>query len=178
MATILIWPLLLVLTVSADSQDLHDAIENTARIKTDGNQTMFAKLETGKYVRVINDDWPDGAIEGVSIFEMDGIARSISVYPVCTSGEWSYGTENYYDKKGRFIGYVEIKNHFNSNCVEGSLHRTKTFIKRGSRLTLVKETITDEEGKDMSRAACNDPYDFRPVIIKDARKYRRRIEKE
>jgi hypothetical protein len=114
----------------------------------------------------------------VSIFEMDGIARSISVYPVCTSGEWSYGTENYYDKKGRFIGYVEIKNHFNSNCVEGSLHRTKTFIKRGSRLTLVKETITDEEGKDMSRAACNDPYDFRPVIIKDARKYRRRIEKE
>ena len=178
MATILIWPLLLVLTVSADSQDLLDAIENTARIKTDGNQTMFAKLETGKYVRVINDDWPDGAIEGVSIFEMDGIARSISVYPVCTSGEWSYGTENYYDKKGRFIGYVEIKNHFNTNCVEGSLHRTKTFIKRGSRLTLVKETITDEEGKDMSRAACNDPYDFRPVIIKDARKYRRRIEKE
>jgi hypothetical protein len=30
----------------------------------------------------------------------------------------------------------------------------------------------------MSQAACNDPYDFRPVIIKDARKYRRRIEKE
>jgi len=178
MATILSWPLLLILTDSADSQDLIDAIENTARIKSDGNQTMYAKLETGKYVRIFNDEWPDGSIESVGIFEVDGTIRSISVSPVCTSGEWSYGTENYYDKRGSFIGYVEIKNHFNSKCLEGSLHRTKTFIKRGGRLKLVKETITDEDGKDMSQAACNDPYDFRPVIIKDARKYRRRIEKE
>ena len=178
MATILSWPLLLVLTASVDSQDLIDAIENTARIKTDGNQIMFAKLETGKYVKVFDDEWPDGTIESVGIFEMDGIARAISVYPVCRSGEWSYGSENYYDKKGRFIGYIEIKNHFNSKCVESSLHRTKTFIKRGGKLKLAKETITDEDGKDMSQAACSDPYDFRPVIIKDARKYIRRIEKE
>jgi hypothetical protein len=54
MATILSWPLLLILTVSADSQDLIDAIENTARIKSDGNQTMYAKLETGKYVRMMS----------------------------------------------------------------------------------------------------------------------------
>jgi hypothetical protein len=178
MTTLLSWSLLLALTVSASAQDLIDAIEDTARIKTDGNQTMFAKLETGKYVQIFDDEWPDGSIESVSIFEADGITRSISVYPVCRSGNWTYGTENYYDKKGRFIGYVEIKNHFNAKCIEGSLHRTKMFIKRGGRFKLVKETITDEDGKDLSQAGCNDPYDFKPVIIKDARKYRKRIERD
>jgi len=47
--------------------------------------------------------------------------------------------------------------HFNSKCLEGSPAPNQNVYQARRQAKAVKETITDEDGKDMSQAACNDP---------------------
>ena len=153
------------------SQDLADSITKIDSILKNEKAILYARIANDKYVKVQNENWPEDLVESINIVKSEGKVRLIRILPFSQSGDWSYETDSYFDKECRIIGYVETKNHFNSICLEGAIHRKKTFVKKGNEFELVKSSILDSNGNDVSKLKCQDPYQFEPSIILNLKKY-------
>ena len=153
------------------SQDLVNSITTIDSILKNEKAILYARRANDKYVKVRNEHWPDDLVESINIVKSEGKVRLIRILPFSQSGDWSYETDSYFDKEGRLIGYVETKNHFNSMCLDGAIHRKKIFVKKGNQFELVKSSILDSKGNDVSNLKCQDPYQFEPSIVQNLKTY-------
>jgi hypothetical protein len=148
-----------------------NSIEQIDILTKDQTPVLFVKLANDKYVKVINEKWPEEVGESINLFAYHGKVRLIKIIPFSESGDWFYEVDNYFSETGELVAYIEIKNHFNSICLDEAIHRTKIFTKVGSKFRLMKSTIQDSKGNDVSKLKCEDPYDFKPDLIVNLKKY-------
>ena len=161
----------LIIVFNIYPQDLTNSINKIDSLLMNQKAILYARIENDKYVKVQNESWPEDLIESINIVKYEGKIRLIRIYPFSQSGDWFYGTDNYFDKDGGLIGYVETKNHFNSICLEGAIHRRKIFLKKANKFELVQSTILDSKGNDVSQLQCEDPYDFNPSVVYNLKSY-------
>jgi hypothetical protein len=160
--------LVLISTCIACAQNPIDQIDSLVK---DQRPILFAKLANEQYVKVINEKWPEEVDESINLFTYNGKVRLIKIMPFSESGDWFYEVDNYFSAVGELVAYIEIKNHFNSICLDEAIHRTKIFVKVGAKFRLIKSTIQDSKGNDVSKLICEDPYDFKPDLIANLKKY-------
>jgi hypothetical protein len=139
---------------------------------------MYADTGAAKYLKVASQqDFPENTVSSINIGSMDGKTRLIGIYPVSESGDWDFGTVSFFDEAGTLVGYKVILDYFNSMCTDGSLHTVKVYEKQGAKFILIRKTVEDENGKDLSKKDCANPYaGFKPEIIRDLQAYLKRIE--
>jgi len=152
-----------------------NTIEQIDSLLKDQHPLLFAKLVNDNYVKVVNEKWPEEVDESINVFTYHGKVRLIKVMPLSESGDWFYEVANYFSEAGELVAYIEIKNHFNSICLDEAIHRTKVFIKVGSQLSLIKSTIQDSKGNEVSKLKCEDPYDFEPDLITNLKIYLQKL---
>ena len=171
-----IFAVTLIFAFNTYAQDLTNSINQIDSLLKNEKAILYARMENDKYLKVQNDKWPENIIESINIVKYESRVRLIRIYPFSQSGDWFYGTDSYFDKDGVLIGYVETKNHFNSICLEGAIHRMKIFLKKGKIFELVKSTILDSKGNDVSKLDCEDPYDFKPSVVYNLKNYLTKID--
>jgi len=150
-------------------------IDQIDSLTKDQRPILFAKLANDKYVKVKNEKWPEKVDESINLFTYHGKVRLIKIMPFSESGDWFYEVGNYFSDAGELVAYIEIKNHFNSICLDEAIHRTKIFIKVGAKFRLIKSTIQDSKGNDVSKLKCEDPYDFKPDLISNLKIYLQKL---
>lgn len=154
--------------LNKETLQVRKVLVDTLLSQRKGKLLVFVKVpKRHKLIEVKNENWPEEIETTYNVLkDTSGHIVMFLESPYSESGDWNITLSHYFDADGKTFAFSKRTNFFNSGCTEGVAYEAITEYYDKSFKRLSKEyKLVDENGKALSKPACEIPYD-EPYTVK------------